>query len=198
MTGTILLIRHAAHGDLGSKLSGRSVGGDLVAEGLRQADLLAHRLAPEEISEVHSSPVARALQTAGSVSRPRGLPVTSAAALDEIDFGKWTGLTFDELAGDPAWQFWNEQRASARAPGGETMQEVQQRAGNYLAQVASRLRGEVVAMVSHCDVIRAMVARILGLSLDHLLRFDIAPASVTRIEAGDWGARLISLNEVAA
>ena len=42
---------------------------------------------------------------------------------------------------------------------------------------------------------RGAVAAILGLPLDHLLRFDIGPASVTRIDAGDWGMRLVSLNE---
>ena len=40
-----------------------------------------------------------------------------------------------------------------------------------------------------------VVARVLGLSLDHLLRFEIGPASVSRLEAGPWGARVLSLNE---
>ena len=44
-------------------------------------------------------------------------------------------------------------------------------------------------------MIRALVARVLGLSLDNLLRFEIAPASLSRIEAGTWGARVLSLNE---
>ena len=38
----------------------------------------------------------------------------------------------------------------------------------------------------------------LGFPLDHMLRFDIAPASVSRIEIGEWGGRVLSLNEVAA
>ena len=52
-------------------------------------------------------------------------------------------------------------------------------------------------MVSHCDVIRAVIARVLGLSLDRLLAFETDPASLSRIEVGNWGARLLSLNEVA-
>jgi broad specificity phosphatase PhoE len=61
--------------------------------------------------------------------------------------------------------------------------------------VADRASGLVVAMVSHADVIRAAVAGVIGLSLDRLLAFDIDPASVTRIEAGPWGERLVTLNE---
>jgi broad specificity phosphatase PhoE len=52
-----------------------------------------------------------------------------------------------------------------------------------------------VALVSHCDIIRGIIAHYLGLPLDNLLRFDIDPASVSRIVVGDWGARVISVNE---
>jgi broad specificity phosphatase PhoE len=44
-------------------------------------------------------------------------------------------------------------------------------------------------------MIRAAVAWVLGLPLDHVLRFDIDPASVTRIVLGDWGGRIMTLNE---
>jgi broad specificity phosphatase PhoE len=44
-----------------------------------------------------------------------------------------------------------------------------------------------VLIVSHGDVIKAMVASCLGMSLDDLERFDIAPASVTELAMGaDW------------
>lgn len=198
MTATILLIRHAAHAHLGQILSGRTAGGPLTAEGVKQAEQLARYLADEPIAEVHTSPVLRARETAQELAASLGTPATVADALDEVDFGDWTGKRFDELARDPAWQMWNDNRAQARAPKGETMIEVQQRTGDYLRTAASRASGGVIAMISHCDAIRAAIAGILGLSLDNLLRFDIAPASVSRIEAGDWGARVLSLNENAA
>jgi broad specificity phosphatase PhoE len=62
--------------------------------------------------------------------------------------------------------------------------------------VGRSMAGQIVAMVTHCDVIRAVIAAILGLSLDHILRFDVAPASVSRLVAGEWGARVVSINEV--
>jgi broad specificity phosphatase PhoE len=52
--------------------------------------------------------------------------------------------------------------------------------------------------VTHCDLIRALVATVLGLPLDNLLRFEVDPASVTRIEAAPGWARLLTLNESAA
>lgn len=198
MTATILLIRHAAHAHLGHILSGRTAGGELTAEGVKQAGQLAGYLAREPIAEVHTSPVLRARETAQEIAAWLGTAPTVAEALDEVDFGEWTGKSFAELARDPAWRMWNDNRAQARAPKGETMIEVQQRIGDYLRTAASRASGSVIAMISHCDTIRGAIAGVLGLSLDHLLRFDIAPASVSRLEVGDWGARLLSLNENAA
>ena len=77
------------------------------------------------------------------------------------------------------------------------MQQVQQRARDYLDAVVREAAGRIVALVSHCDVIRAVIAGIPGLSLDRLLRFEIAPASISRLEGGEWGARLQSVTEVA-
>jgi broad specificity phosphatase PhoE len=52
-----------------------------------------------------------------------------------------------------------------------------------------------VALVSHSDMIRAALCWALGLPLDNLLRFDIGPASVSRVAVGTWGARVLSINE---
>lgn len=112
-----------------------------------------------------------------------------------MDFGDWAGRSFDGLDADPEWQRWNAERSQAAAPGGESMAAVQARVMAHLWQAARAFAGRTVAMISHCDVIRAAVAAVLGLSLDFILRFEVAPASVTRIAAGDWGARLLSLNE---
>ncbi len=198
MTATILLIRHAAHAHLGHILSGRTAGGNLTGEGVAQARRLARHLSDEAIAEVHASPVLRARETASEIAAVQGMDFSIVPALQEVDFGEWTGKSFEELSHDPAWKRWNDDRAQARAPKGETMNEVQQRIGEHLRATAASMSGKIIAMVSHCDTIRAAIAGVLGLSLDHLLRFDVAPASVSRIEAGDWGARLLSLNECSA
>lgn len=79
--------------------------------------------------------------------------------------------------------------------GGESMAEAVARIAGHVARLAAERLGATVALVSHSDMIRGFVARCLGLSLDNLLRFEIAPASVSRVEVAGWGARVISLNE---
>lgn len=198
MTATILLVRHAAHTDLGRVLSGRAGDVPLSASGADQAHRLADRLAREPLDRLQSSPVARAQDTATAIGTGRRLPVEQVAALDEIDFGEWTGRPFTELERDPRWREWNARRSLATAPGGEAMAAVQQRVLAHLREAAQEAAGMVVAMVSHADVIRAAVAGILGLSLDRILSFDVDPASITRVAAGAWGERLLSLNEKGA
>lgn len=198
MTSQIFLIRHAAHSHLGQVLSGRAGEIPLSAEGQAQAARLAHALRSEPLDEVQTSPVLRARETAEAIALSRDVPVTVVEALDEVAFGEWEGAHFSDLEGDPRWRRWNEEREHASAPGGEAMSAVQQRIAAHIKQVAEGAAGKAVAMVSHCDVIRAAVAAIIGLPLGKLLQFDVDPASVTRVVAGNWGSRLASLNERVA
>lgn len=167
----------------------------LSQEGLEQAEIVSDLLGVEPIAAVYSSPRERAWYTARDIAERHSLGVEVEDGLDEVDFGEWTGASFDALEGDPLWNAWNETRGSARPPGGESMAEAVARASSALEAIARRHPEERVALVSHCDIIRGIIAHYLGLSLDNLLRFDIDPASVSRVVVGDWGARVISVNE---
>lgn len=195
MTTEILLVRHAAHVELGQRLSGRRRDVALSREGLEQAEIVADLIAVEPIAAVYASPRERAYYTAREIADRYEQKVRIADALDEVDFGDWTGRSFDELAGEPEWKLWNEQRATARPPGGESMDEACARAVAALEDMTRDHPDQSVVAVSHCDIIRAVIAHYLGLSLDNILRFDIDPASVSRLAIGGWGGRVISVNE---
>jgi probable phosphoglycerate mutase len=198
VTTTLLLIRHASHGHLGRTLIGRMPGVSLNENGRAETDRLARHLSREPVDAVETSPRDRARETAEAVAAAAGAAVEVAEDLDEIDFGLWTGKSFDALDSDPHWRRWNEARADAGTPGGDTMRAVQERIVGAMQRACRRWPGGSVALVSHGDVIKAGVAHHLGLSLDALHRFDIAPASVTCIAAGDWGSKVLSLNQILA
>ena len=202
MSVTILLIRHAPHEQLGVSLSGRTPGLRLSAAGERQAAALGAWLAgsPEgrAIDRVQAGPLDRTMQTAHAIAAATARPIEPTAALDEIDFGDWTGRSFDQLSSDPAWPIWNTTRRTAAAPNGESMAAAQARIVVHLEATARDRDGGTIAMVSHCDMIRAALAWVLGLSLDRLLRFDIDPASVSTIVLGDWGGRVVRLNQAVS
>jgi broad specificity phosphatase PhoE len=59
----------------------------------------------------------------------------------------------------------------------------------------ARQGGGPVLCVSHCDVIRGVIAHALGLSLDNILRFEIAPASVSWVQVhGQAWVHVLSIN----
>jgi broad specificity phosphatase PhoE len=176
-------------------LSGRRRDVALSPEGLEQAEIVGDLLGVEPITAVLSSPRERAYYTARAIAEPHGLGVDIADGLDEVDFGDWTGLSFDALEGDHLWDEWNSRRSSARPPNGESMEEACRRSVTAIEQIAAAHADETIAIVSHCDIIRGLIAFYLGLPLDNLLRFDIDPASVSRLVVGSWGARVMSLNE---
>jgi len=195
MTATILLIRHAEHVEFGRILSGRRRDVALSPQGLEQASILGDLLGTMAVAAVYSSPRERAWYTAREIAEPHELKVVAEDRLDEIDFGEWTGCSFAELEGETLWSNWNEQRGSARPPAGESMAEATERAFGFLAEAAAEHAGATMIAITHCDIIRGIIARCLGLSLDNLLRFDVDPASVSRISIGNWGSRVMSVNE---
>jgi broad specificity phosphatase PhoE len=194
---TLFLVRHAAHDLVDRVLCGRMPGVRLGSHGRAQAERLAERLAREDIAAVQSGPLERTRETAEPVAARLGLGVEVADGLDEIEVGAWTGTPFDELRDDPRWTLWNAARSVARAPGGETMIEVQGRVLAHVEALRARFPDRAVVLVSHADVLKAALAHWLGLSLDSLQRFDVAPASLSTVAVGDWGAKVLSLNERA-
>ena len=167
----------------------------LTPAGERQAGGLAERLSDVGLDAVHSSPRERARLTAEAIAGRTGARLHVVDALDEIDFGDWTGMSFDALGNQPRWRRWNDARGSASPPNGESMAAAQARVAAHADEIARSRPGAKVALVSHCDILRALVAHYLGLPLDNLLRFEIDAASISRIEVGAWGGRVLGLNE---
>ncbi len=195
MTTTVLMVRHASHDRLGRILCGRMPGVELSEQGRAQARSVGERLAGQRLAAVYCSPLERTRQTAQAIAEVQGLQAQADDDLIEIDFGRWSGSSFESLGDDPAWRAWNERRGCARAPGGETMKACQARVVLFLDRMRRRHPQETVAAVSHGDVIKAAAVYVLGLSLDHLDRLEVSPASVSRLVVGDWGAKVHSLNE---
>ncbi len=199
MTATILLVRHASHDRLGRVLCGRMAGVTLSAAGQREAEGLAaaiRRGGP--VDAIYASPLERAGETAEPISRVSGVPVVIEADLDEVDFGSWSGADFDDLAGDERWQYWNRERDQGRPPGGETMAEAQCRVVRVLDRLREADGDRTIVLVSHADLIKTGLAWALGLPLAFYARFEISPASVSRLIVAPGHVKVWSINETLA
>lgn len=166
----------------------------LSAEGQAQAAGLAAWFASHPVAALVSSPVQRAQETAAPIGARLGLPVQTDPAWTEIDFGAWTGMRFDALAPDPAWQRWNRLRSFATPPGGESMHAAQSRALAALDRLRVSHPGQAVAVVSHADILKSVLAAALGVTLDTLQRFRIDPASISALVLFDDAVEVVALN----
>jgi broad specificity phosphatase PhoE len=196
VTTTFYLVRHAAHDNVGGFLAGRLPGVHLGADGRAQAARLGQRMARERFDAIFASPRERTQETAAAIVAAREpMPIETAAELDEVDFGSWSGNGWDVLNQDPAWRNWNSVRSMARTAGGESMLDVQLRVVGLLERLRQRFPDGRVVLVSHADIIKTAVSYVLGLPIDAWARLEVSPASISTIVVGEWGGKLHTLNE---
>lgn len=195
----ILLIRHGSTDPLGRVLYGRTPGVHLNSEGRRQAEAVARMLKQRyTLREVVSSPLERTCETAQYIADAQGLDLTTEEDLNEIDFGSWMGMSFEELGDREDWRRYNASRSTTSPPGGESMMQVQARAWRGLANIMCRYQpGEDVsiAVVSHGDVVRGLLLLMLGMAIDHIHRLEIAPGSVSEVLVGAGEPRVVHVNQ---
>jgi probable phosphoglycerate mutase len=194
MTGCVVsLVRHGDYALLDRSLGGRADHA-LSAEGRAQAARAGELLRRRGVATVFSSPVRRARETAEIVAEATGAELRDEPGFSEIDCGEWTGASFVALQHDPVWRAWNTFRGGARPPGGELMLEVQARAVAALLRIAASHAGGEVAVVSHSDVIKSVLAHLLGSPLDLMRRIEISAGSVSRIALHAEDAQVLAIN----
>jgi broad specificity phosphatase PhoE len=189
------LLRHGAHGLLGRVLAGRMPGVGLSERGRAEIAAVAERLTGDKVAALYASPLQRTRESAEIVAARLGLEIEFRDDLIELDFGEWTGATFESIRADPRWQAWRTQRSLARIPGGENMREVQRRVVEALMEMGERHLDETVVAVSHGDVIRSALLFALGMPLDHYNRIEIGQGSVSTIHIDAAGIRVLAINE---
>ncbi len=195
---TFLLIRHGKTDAIDQRIVGRMPGIHLNADGIAEAEDLAHRLSLLHVDAIYSSPLERAQETALPLAKKTGLNVRTSGGLLEVDFGEWTGLTFSELSERPAWKRFNRFRSSTAPPGGELMASVQARAVAELERLRGMHPSQTLALFSHGDVIKLLIAHYLGIPHDLFQRLLIDPASVSVLVVEERWAQVRCINITAA
>ncbi len=191
----MLLVRHATNDWVGSKrLAGRSPGVRLNARGRAEAAALAARLQDYRVDAIFASPLERTLETAAFLAAPKGLEPQPLEGVLEIDFGRWTGQSLEDLRKDPLWPGVMHQPSRTRFPEGETLREAQARAVEALESLCQAQPDSVLVVVSHADVIKAVLAHYSGVHLDLFQRLDVQPASVSVLRFTDQGPMVLAVN----
>jgi probable phosphomutase (TIGR03848 family) len=187
LVATIVLVRHATTAATGKRLGGWTPGVHLDESGITQAERTAERLAGLKVAAVYASPLERTRETARIVARPHGLRIRTRRGIGEVDYGEWTDEPLGRLRRRKLWATIQTTPSRVTFPGGESIRAAQSRAVETIESLAAEHGDEVVVVVSHADVIKAVVAHYLGMPLDTFQRLVIAPASVTILALPDGG-----------
>ena len=172
---------------------------ELSAIGLEQAEMLRRRLSSEKIDAIYTSTLKRASVTADIIASERKLAVTGCNELNEVDFGKIEGLTFEEISQrypelTKLWASWSLELAF---PGGESFDGFNKRVVGFLDRLKKHTVEETVLVVGHGGPFRLLLCHLIGLSLKHWGQFYFDLASVSVLETYNRGAVLCRLNDIA-
>jgi len=167
--------------------------------GLQQARLLGEYLAHERIDAVYSSPLQRAVKTAGAIAGLHNLDVTIVDNLNDIDCGEWQGLTLREVKDKypELYQDWRDTPEQVRLPGGESLEEVRRRALPFVQDAVMRCGEGKVVMVSHRVVNKVLICALLGLDNSSFWSFKLDTGGITRFNFDGDRAVLTSHNDTS-
>lgn len=159
--------------------------------GHAQAQAAARALATTLLHAIYASPLRRAQETAAAVAAPHGLPVRAAEAFKEMGFGRWEGLTVDEVrAQDPErYRAWLDAPQVSGPPDGERLEAVQQRVLRGLDALRDGHDEQSVCLVAHGITARILILEALGLPLDRIWSLHVSSAGISELEfRPDWSA----------
>ncbi len=116
-----------------------------------------------------SSPLERARQSAEIIAAGvGGIAVTEEPQLEEVRYGRWEGMTFDQLMKDQDYLEYRKEPLRSPTPGGETIEQVQRRGVEAISRTLAANAGLRVLFVSHGDIIRTALAYFLKVELGRL------------------------------
>jgi probable phosphomutase (TIGR03848 family) len=198
---TVLLIRHGrTTANSAGTLAGWTPGVQLDDVGVEQSTALGTRIAGVPLTAVVTSPLERCQQTTSAVLAMREVPVHVDEGVAEVRYGDWTGEPIKTLAKQPLWKIVQQHPSNARFPGkdAESLAEMQSRAVAAVRHWNGELgEGSVYALVSHGDVIKAILADALGMHLDLFQRIVVDPASLSVVRYGDTRPFVERVNDCA-
>ena len=205
MVPTCLLIRHGrTSANAQGVLAGCSPGVHLDDLGREQAQHVAERLRHVPLAGIISSPLERTRQTSEAiealqVQAGNDIAVSIDDRVIECNYGEWTGRELKKLGKDPLWKQVQGHPSSVTFPGGESMRAMQGRAIEAVRYWNAEFGDKATyVVVSHGDVIKALVADALGIHLDHFQRIAVDPGSMSIIDYTSARPYVIRTNDTGS
>jgi broad specificity phosphatase PhoE len=177
----LTLIRHAEVEARYQRVFGGRVDMALSPRGEEQAAALARYLDHRQFDSLYCSPMKRVQQTLLPWLGARAPAPVVRPALREVDFGDWTGLSWDEVRAKyhvSAFE-WLEQLEQGAIPNAESAATFRARVEPCLREILTAHPAQSVAVACHGGTIRMILSILLDLPLSQMAMFEIEYTSVT-------------------
>ncbi len=169
----------------------------LSALGLAQAERLAEALADEPLAAIYSSDLSRARQTAEALAGTRDLPIRFDTALRERAFGRFEGLSWQQIEqGYPEDAArWRRREPDFPVGGGESLNVFSARCLEVASRAAAAHPGQSIALVAHGGVLDCLYRAATRVALDAPRSWQLGNATINRLLATPDGFTLIGWND---
>ncbi|MCE5286129.1 MAG: alpha-ribazole phosphatase [Pelosinus sp.] len=199
-TNTIYLIRHGKIQTVDEKR--RYIGQmdvPLNDEGIKEAQLLQHKLVEFPMEAVYCSDLSRSRQTAEIIVGNRSIPIIENINLREIDVGDWEGCTFEDIKQRFPLEFKarGEDIEHYPIPGGESFADLNKRVIPVFHEMLNR-GIENILLVGHAGVNRLLLCYALGLPLNNLFRLAQDYGCLNLIQYSHKGYLIKLMNDTSA
>ena len=172
MKNRLLLIRHGETKWNEERRFQGNTDVPLNEKGIQQAKALRERLAKFKFDACYTSDLSRAKDTAALIAEPHSLPLQECAALREVNFGAWEGLTGAQINEDyeDSLKKWRRNPRFVRPPGGETLEELTQRTMEAVQKIVHEYPEGQALLISHGGTIRCIITAVLGVDFNYYWR----------------------------
>ncbi|MFL5760533.1 MAG: histidine phosphatase family protein [Thermomicrobiales bacterium] len=182
---SLYLVRHGQTESNVQKLLHGSTDVPLDPYGIRQAHLVAERLAKEVDADVLvSSPLNRALSTARIIGHRIGLEPHIKPGLSEMDFGAMEGTAIESIIEDYpeiALRLLDFDDFDLTWPKGESRRQFHTRVYATFQALLAEYASHSVIVVAHGGVIGSLIAQVEGVSPNNWLAYQIANCGLSHL-----------------
>lgn len=157
-----------------SRMQGRGINSSLNETGEKQAKAVANFLKDKPISQIITSSMHRAIESAIPFSMQSKIQIESFPELEEMNFGDLEGKKIFEVKDELQYlhKFWSEGNLAVPSPGGENPTEVFSRANNRTKQILVSSTHSGILFVIHGRLIRILLSEWLGLGLKNMHQIE--------------------------
>ncbi|MCX8033710.1 MAG: alpha-ribazole phosphatase [Thermodesulfovibrio sp.] len=165
----------------------------LSKRGVEQVEKVAEKLKhviakyPFEKTIILSSPLKRAVKTAEIIGEALSIEIIPMEILKERSFGKWEGMSLDEIvsAYPDDFERWRQNPAKFSPPEGESTLDVSNRAKRAIEHILKEYKDHRVLITAHGGINRVILCNLLNIPLENIFKIEQDFACVNIIEFYD-------------